>query len=110
MRVLLLAMLLAPASAAAAARIYDIKDYGATARKSGDARPAIQQALDAAGAAGGGTVYLPPGEYTSGTLHLRSHVRLLIDSGATLYASLDGKAFDKAALLYGEGVDNITIE
>jgi len=110
MRVLLLAMLLAPASAAAAARIYDIKDYGATGRKSGDARPAIQHALDAAGAAGGGTVYLPPGEYTSGTLHLRSHVRLLIDSGATLYASLDGKAFDKAALLYGEGVDNITIE
>ena len=90
--------------------IFNVKDYGATGRKSDDARPAIQKAIDAAGAAGGGTVYLPPGEYTSGTLHLRSHVRLLIDSGATLFASLDSKAFDKAALLYGEGVDNITIE
>jgi hypothetical protein len=113
MRTLLVAMLMAAVSsacAAAAEAVFNIKDYGATGRKSGDARPAIQKALDAAGRAGGGTVYLPPGEYTSGTLHLRSHVRVLIDSGATLYASLDGKAFDKAALLYGEGVDNITIE
>ncbi|HTQ53461.1 MAG TPA: glycosyl hydrolase family 28 protein [Bryobacteraceae bacterium] len=94
----------------AAEAVFNVKDYGATGRKSSDARPAIQKALDAAGGAGGGTVYLPPGAYTSGTLHLRSHVRLLIDSGATLYASLDSKAFDKAALLYGEGVDNITIE
>jgi len=94
----------------AAPALFDVKDYGATGRKRDDARPAIQKALDAAGAAGGGTVYLGPGEYTSGTLHLRSHVRLLIDSGATLYASLNGKAFDKPSLLYGEGVDNITIE
>jgi polygalacturonase len=95
---------------AAAEGTFSVKDYGATGRKSDDARAAIQKAIDAAGAAGGGTVYLPPGEYTSGTLHLRSHVRVLIDSGATLFASLDGKGFDKAALLYGEGVDNITIE
>jgi hypothetical protein len=90
--------------------IFNVKDYGASGRKTDDARPAIQKAIDTCGAAGGGTVYLPPGAYTSGTLHLRSHVRLLIDSGATLFASLDGKAFDKAALLYGEGLDNITIE
>jgi hypothetical protein len=110
-RCLLLALLLATISPAFAAEaIFNIQDYGATGRKSDDARPAIQKAMDAAGAAGGGTVYLPPGEYTSGTLHLRSHVRMLIDSGATLLASLDSKAFDKAALLYGEGVDNITIE
>jgi len=100
--------MVSPAGAAQA--IFNITDYGATGRKSDDARPAIQKAIDTAGAAGGGTVYLPPGEYTSGTLHLRSHVRVLIDSGATLFASLDSKAFDKAALLYGEGVDNITIE
>jgi polygalacturonase len=105
------ALLLAGLSPAAATEaVFNVKDYGATGRKSDDARSSIQNAIYAAGAAGGGTVYLPPGEYTSGTLHLRSHVRVLIDSGATLFASLDGKAFDKAALLYGEGVDNITIE
>jgi hypothetical protein len=108
---LIAALLVAAISPAIAAEaIFNVQAYGATGHKSGDARPAIQKAIDAAGAAGGGTVYLPPGEYTSGTLHLRSHVRVLIDSGAILFASLDGNAFDKAALLYGEGVDNITIE
>jgi hypothetical protein len=106
----LLCLLLCGAAAPAAEAVFNVKDYGASGHKSSDARPAIQKAIDACGAAGGGTVYLPPGEYTSGTLHLRSHVRLLIDSGATLFASLDGKAFDKAALLYAEDVDNITIE
>lgn len=103
-------LLFSVCAASAAEAIYNVKDYGATGRKSDDARASIQKALDACGAAGGGTVYLPPGEYTSGTLHLRSHVRLLIDSGATLYASLDSNAFDKAALLYADGVENITIE
>ena len=108
---LLLALVFGPVSLAASGEaIYNIRDYGATGRRPDDARPAIQQAIDAAGAAGGGTVYMPPGSYTSGTLHLHSHVRILIDSGATVYASLDSKAFDKAALFYGEGVDNITIE
>jgi hypothetical protein len=110
MRALVCLFLYGMGSAFAAEAIFNVKDYGASGRKSDDARAAIQKAIDACGAAGGGTVYLPAGEYTSGTLHLRSHVRLLIDSGATLFASLDGHAFDKAALLYGEGVDNITIE
>jgi hypothetical protein len=110
MRLLLCLFLLSLPAFPAAEAVFNIKDYGATGHKTSDARPAIQKALDAAGAAGGGTVYLPPGAYTSGTLHLRSHVRLLIDSGATLFASLDGKAFDKPSLLYGEGLDNITIE
>src|SRR5205823_2139045 len=67
-------------------------------------------------AAGGGTVLLPPGEYTSGTLHLRSHVRLEIAAGATLFASTNvatydfGKIPSKAALLFGEDLEDVTIE
>jgi polygalacturonase len=45
---------------------FDIRDYGSTGNKADDATPAIQKALDAAAAAGGGTVYIPAGEYTSG--------------------------------------------
>ena len=59
-----------------------------------NARPAIQKAIDAAAAAKGGAVYLPPGDYTSGTLRLRSHVNIYIESGATLFASEDPAAFD----------------
>ena len=60
-------------------------------------------------------VYLPLGEYTSGTLYLRSHVYFHIEAGATLFASQDVKGFDRknpnhSALLYGEAIENITSE
>src|SRR5579863_4209128 len=98
---------------AAAQRVFDVRDYGATGRKSDDARPAIQKAIDACGKMGGGRVYLPPGEYTSGQLHLRSGVRLYLESGATIYATLDSSQYDdarKAALIYGEDLHDIALE
>jgi polygalacturonase len=67
--------LLAPSLLAGAA-VFNIRDYGASGRRTDDARASIQQAIDAAAKAGGGTVYLPPGLYTLGTLRLRSHIRL----------------------------------
>ena len=96
-----------------AQRVFDVRDYGATGRKSDDARPAVQKAIDACGKVGGGRVYLPPGEYTSGQLHLRSGVRLYLESGATLYATLDSAQYDdakKAALIYGEDLHDIALE
>ena len=77
--------------------VFNVKDYGATGTKSDNARPALQQAIDACGKAGGGTVYVGPGEYTSGQLHLRSGVRLYLEAGATLFASLDGRAVRSSA-------------
>lgn len=105
-------MLGAPA-ALAAQPVFNVKDYGASGRKQDNARPAIQQAIDACGRAGGGTVYLPPGAYTSGQLRLRSGVRLYLEAGATVYASLESREFDAApnsALLYGEDLHDIAIE
>jgi hypothetical protein len=90
--------------------VFNIRDFGATGRKADNARPAIQRAVNACDEAGGGMVYLPPGEYTSGTIHLRSHVRFFIESGATLYASRDKEDYDKLALFYGEDLTNISIE
>src|ERR1035437_4519252 len=92
---------------------YSVKDYGATGRKQDDARPALQQAIDACGRSGGGTVYVPPGEYTSGQLRLRSGVRLYLEAGATLFASPHGREFDPApqsALLFGGDLHDIAIE
>ena len=90
--------------------VFNVKDYGATGRKDDSAWTAIQKTVDACAKAGGGTVYLPPGEYTSGTIHLRSHVRFLIDSGATLFASKEASQFDAPSLLYGKDLENLTIE
>jgi polygalacturonase len=110
MKFLLVALI---ATVAVAQPVFNIKDYGASGRKSDNARPALQQAIDACGKAGGGTVYVPAGEYTSGQLHLRSGVRLYVEAGATIFASLNGREFDSektAALIYGEGLRNIAIE
>ena len=109
----LLAGMAAPVPQLSSQLVYNVKDYGATGSKQDDARPALQQALDACGKSGGGTVYLPPGEYTSGQLHLRSGVRLFLEAGATLFAALDGRQFDpppKSALLIGEDLHDIALE
>ncbi len=50
------------------------------------ATASIQQAIDAAGQQGG-TVLFSSGTYCSGTIELKSHVRLLIRAGARLLAS-----------------------
>jgi hypothetical protein len=96
--------------AGVAESVFNVKTYGATGKKADNAEPAIQKAIDACAQAGGGTVYLPPGDYTSGTLRLRSHVRFYVASGATLFAAEEDPAFDTDGLLVGEDLENITIE
>ncbi len=104
-----------PALAGRGGAIFNVKDYGATGLRSDDARAAIQRAIDACARAGGGMVYVPPGEYTTGTLEMRSHVRLHIEAGATLFASLEDKDYlavehQTSAVIYGKDLVNITIE
>jgi hypothetical protein len=65
----------------------NIKDHGAIAGTDELQTRAIQSALDAAAAAGGGTVWVPAGTYRIGTLHLRSQVTLHLDNGALLQGS-----------------------
>lgn len=95
------------------AATFNVRDYGATGRKPDNVRAAIQKTIDACAAAGGGTVYFPPGDYTSGTLHLRSRVRIEIPAGATVFASTDPKEYEfdgvpsKASLFYGNDVEDV---
>ncbi|MEW5978637.1 MAG: glycosyl hydrolase family 28 protein [Acidobacteriota bacterium] len=93
--------------------LFNVRDFGATGKKEDDARGAIQKAVNACAAAGGGTVYLPPGEYTSGQVELRSHVRVYLEAGATLYASANPnhyRASHYAAVFYAESVEKIAVE
>jgi polygalacturonase len=109
----LLAFLTIPSGLLFSQPVFNVKDYGATGIKSENARLALQRAIDACGKAHGGTVYIGPGEYTTGQLHLRSGVRLYLEAGATLFASLDGAQFDpspKSALLSGEDLHDIALE
>ena len=67
----------------------NVKDIGATGIKTDDAREFIQQAIDSCYNAGGGEVNFPPGDYTSGTIVLKSNVVLNLHAGAILWASQD---------------------
>jgi polygalacturonase len=73
--------------AAAQAPVYDVKKYGATGDGKTLDTKAIEKAIDAASAAGGGTVWFPAGNYLSVTIHLKSNIALYIDQGATIVAA-----------------------
>ena len=70
------------------AETFDIADFGA---REGDRLQtrAIQAAIDAACAAGGGEVVVPAGVYRTGGIRLRTNVTLHLLSGATLEGSRD---------------------
>jgi polygalacturonase len=48
---------------------------------------AINKAIDAAAAVGGGTVYFPAGSYLCYSIHLKSNVALYLDQGAIIVAA-----------------------
>jgi len=75
------------AGEAAGAGVYDVKNFGAKGDGVAKDTAAIQRAVDAAGAAGGGTVELPAGTYLSGTVYLRNHVDFHLGAGAVLKGS-----------------------
>src|SRR4051812_49185684 len=66
---------------------FDIKTFGATGDGKTLDTAAINKAIEAAAAAGGGTVVFPAGNFLSYSIHLKSHVGLYLDTGATLIAA-----------------------
>ncbi len=70
-----------------AAAEFDVRAFGATGDGKTLDTPAINKAIDAASAAGGGTVRFPAGTYLSFSIHLKSHITLQLDPGCTLVAA-----------------------
>lgn len=83
---LALGLLLAVATPAPGAQ-YDIRDFGASVLPLAVNTASIQAAVDRAHANGGGTVVIPRGLWLSGTVHLKTGVRLHLEQGATLKAA-----------------------
>lgn len=128
---LLTSFLLSPLAAlhAAEPKVFDITAYGAKSDGTTINTSAIQQAIDACHAAGGGTVLVPSGVFVSGSLLLKSHVTLKVGKDAILRGSpniadytvetapLHWSAFWKFAasnwkqcLIYAENAHEIGIE
>ena len=117
------------AKIATAAHLFNVKDFGAKGDSAQIDTKAIESAIAAATAAGGGTVYFPAGLYLSYTIHLKNNICLYIDQGAVLigaassgaarYDAPEANQYDayqdfghshwQNSLIYGEGLHDISI-
>ena len=81
----------------AGVKVYAVKTYGAINDGRTIATAAIQQAINACSAAGGGVVDFEPGTYLTGALFVKSGVDLRIDTGVTLLGVPDETAYPRLA-------------
>src|SRR5215207_8735370 len=114
---------------APAAGVLNVRSFGATGDGKTLDAPAINRAIDAAAAKGGGMVFFPAGDYLSTSIRLKSNVSLYLDQGATIVAASpkDGHKYDppepndsdqfqdfghthwQNSLIWGIGLENVSI-
>ena len=92
--------------------IYNIIDFGA--KSDGSVQTAsIQETINRCHEGGGGTVLIPPGEFITGTIQLKSNVILKLENGARLKGSLDTADYViqgiRHGMIYAQNVRNIGI-
>lgn len=115
------------ASAGTRHPFFDVTQFGAVPDGITLTTSAVNKAIDAAAAAGGGTVYFPAGTYLCGSIHLKSNMALYLDQGSTILASSDPAAYDAPesnqwdqyqdfghshfhnSLIWGENLANVSI-
>ncbi|MBN1451233.1 MAG: glycoside hydrolase family 28 protein [Anaerolineales bacterium] len=104
------------------ASIFNVREHGAMGDGQTLDSRAIQSAIDSCAALGGGTVYLPAGQFLTGSLFLRDNITLRLDSGAVILGSenpddypivhsrWEGKHQDTyAPLIAGQNLNNISV-
>lgn len=101
----------------------NILETGAVGDGSTVSTAGIQRAIDLCGQRGGGTVFIPAGNFVSGTIWMRSNTTLHLDAGAVLRAAGDAGEFSiwdtkweanpaiavHAPLIAAEGLANIAL-
>jgi len=91
---------------------FDVRKYGATGNGTVMDTKAIQDAIDAAANAGGGNVVFIPGNYLSASIHIKSHVTLWLEKGATLLGSPHRSDYEKLnfyALILADNQEDLGI-
>lgn len=87
MRKILTAILLLTASLGLQAKVYNVRDFGAAGDGVKIDSPAINAAIDAAAAKGGGVIWFPAGTYSSYSIRLKDNITLRLDEGAVIKAA-----------------------
>jgi hypothetical protein len=101
---------LAPTTGPAAHKVYDVREFGARGEPARNESASFQAAIDACHKAGGGTVFVPPGNYLCASLLLKSYVTLYLDAGSIVYASTKpGDYKDHGELLIAQKAEHISI-
>ncbi len=108
-------------------QIFNVLDFGAKADGITIDSKAVQTAVDACSAAGGGKVYFPVGEYVLATVFLKDNVHIVFESGAVILGALDfydyaqqekidypiyqdaSHTYFDLSMFVGRNVDNISI-
>lgn len=105
-------------------KVFNIKDFGATADSTADCLPAIRAAIAACHAAGGGQVLVPAGTYfAKGPIRLKSNVNLHLAEGSRVKFSTVPddylpvvltrweavECYNYSPLIYAYGQENIAI-
>jgi polygalacturonase len=122
-----------PFRAASISNVYDVRRFGATGDGKTLDTSAINKAIEAAAAAGGGTVSIPAGTYLCYSIRLKSGIALALEPGATILAAEapaqgSGGGYDAPepnpaadeyedfghrhwhnALIWGVGLENVSI-
>jgi polygalacturonase len=70
-----------------ARNLFDVRKYGATGDGKTLDTEAVNRAIEAAAATGGGVVVFPAGSYLCFSIHLKSQVHLLLEQGSAIVAA-----------------------
>jgi Glycosyl hydrolases family 28 len=108
-----------------ASHTFDIRNFQSASEEPELNTGAINRAIEACAATGGGQVLIPAGRWVSGTIHLKSHVTLYLAPGATLVGTTNLSLYSRPsvpsfmpeakwgnwhrALLVGDGVEDVTV-
>ncbi len=103
---------------------FNVRDYGAAGDGSKLDSPAVNAAIAAAGAAGGGTVTFPAGTYLCGSIHLTNNLCLYLSNSAAIWASAtnidvhesnsffqyqdEGHSYFHDSMIWGENLTNLS--
>ncbi len=103
--------------------VFNVKEYGAKGDGVSLDTKAINKAIAACVKAGGGTVYVPPGTYVTGTFQLFRNVNLSLSAGTVILASGSSDDYllqkdygftgygagNKLGLIFADHAENVSI-
>jgi hypothetical protein len=108
--------------------VFNVRSFGAVGDGTNLDSPAINQAIQVASAAGGGTVFVPAGTYLSGSIQLTNNIHLCLGAGAVILGTPQAmNAYDETepwsnnpyqdgghcyfhnSLIWGENLTNVSI-